>query len=61
VLPQQGALVPPPTIWENEWFWVGIGIATLVAVIVTFSLMRRSHSTARVSLITSSYDRDAKP
>jgi len=61
VMPQQGALVPSPTIWENEWFWVGIGIVTLVTVVVTFSLMRRSRSSSRISLITSSYDRNAKP
>jgi hypothetical protein len=61
VTPQQGALVPPPTIWENEWFWVGIGIVTLVTVVVTFSVVRRSRPHSRISLITSSYDRTNKP
>ena len=58
---QQGALVPPPTIWENEWVWVGIGIVTLGMVIVGFLMSRRSRPASRISLITSSYDRTDKP
>jgi bacteriorhodopsin len=58
---QQGALVPPTTIWENEWVWVGIGIVTLGMVIVGFLMSRRSRPASRISLITSSYDRTDKP
>ena len=59
--PQQGTLIPAPTIWENEWFWVGIGIATLVVVVIGISVARRPRPASKISLITSSYDRTQKP
>lgn len=59
--PQPAALVPGPTIWENGWFWTGIGVVMLSGAAAAYAMIRRSRPASRVSLITSSLDRTNKP